>query len=774
MRTLLSSPQQLIDWCNRIIIGSLNLLLIVTPLIFYTQTSELFELNKMNFVYLSAIVMVTAWSTKMVLAKRLMVRRTSFDWWIALLIIALLLSSLLSIHPYTSWWGYYSRFNGGLASWLAYLAIFYTAVNSIGRRNLPSLLVSALIGLLLSALYALPEHLGHSPSCLVITGRFDANCWIQDVTHRVFGTFGQPNWLAAHLVTLWPLALVLTPLTKQLAQLIKLPSSLVGFFLSATLIASLLALLFTKSRSGFLGLLVAIFILLLGAIIPLIWSKMGKKLSTKNRTYQNPNLTSLLSLGRWRIPLAVCLVMIAAIALIGSPYTLSLNQILSSSQEPYPSQVVSQNEPDQIINRLESGGTDSGEIRKIVWLGALKVWLRYPLFGSGPETFAYSYYLDRPLEHNLVSEWNFLYNKAHNEFLNLLATTGLVGVIAYLLIVAWLIHLAWKGWWQGLVLPGEKLKDSNLHQVMAYASLGILAGLGGLMVSNFFGFATVSVMVLMIAMMIWLEFWLYDQPPVKTTVNSIKLTQVAGLVIIFAIAGGLLLSLSKRVTADTLYAKGRSLVTGGEYLFGAEYLTRAARLVPREALYYDELAGAYSRLALEMHQRALELETRLETNPDDEELLAGLESVRELREEFVNRAREFNQLTLELNPVHLNFYKSGARVYNRLAQIDPKYHLKTKEVLEKARRLAPTDPHLSYNLALVYATISDYQDALEMMEITLRMKPDYQAAWYSLGNLYEIMEEEEMAVATYRHLLEQINPGHQEAREALENLGGLD
>src|SRR5690606_34366285 len=63
------------------------------------------------------------------------------------------------------------------------------------------------------------------------------------------------------------------------------------------------------------------------------------------------------------------------------------------------------------------GGTDSGKIRQIVWQGAVDIWKANPVFGSGVETFAYAYYLHRPADHNLTSEWDYLYNKAHNEYL---------------------------------------------------------------------------------------------------------------------------------------------------------------------------------------------------------------------------------------------------------------------------------------------------------------------------------------------------------------------
>ena len=72
----------------------------------------------------------------------------------------------------------------------------------------------------------------------------------------------------------------------------------------------------------------------------------------------------------------------------------------------------------------ELGGTDPGKIRLLVWQGAFEAWKNNPIFGTGVETFAFAYYKYKSPAHNLTSEWNFLYNKAHNEFLNYLTTTG--------------------------------------------------------------------------------------------------------------------------------------------------------------------------------------------------------------------------------------------------------------------------------------------------------------------------------------------------------------
>lgn len=115
--------------------------------------------------------------------------------------------------------------------------------------------------------------------------------------------------------------------------------------------------------------------------------------------------------------------------------------------------------------------TSSANIRTLVWQGALDTWRNNSLVGTGPETFAYSYYQYRPVEHNLTSEWNFVYSKAHNEYLNYLANTGFIGSLGYLLFTIYSIKVL------------SKHKE-------------LLAGYIALLVSNLFSF-TVSTTALL-------------------------------------------------------------------------------------------------------------------------------------------------------------------------------------------------------------------------------------------------------------------------------------
>jgi O-antigen ligase len=243
----------------------------------------------------------------------------------------------------------------------------------------------------------------------------DKNVWVQDVQNRVFSTLGQPNWLAAFLIALIPLTW---------ANIIKKPFT----YIMSTLF--FISLLLTKSRSGLLGFIVADLV---------FW---GFQLYKSRQKFVK----------EFVIFNSIFLVLFLVI------------------KTPFNSEVA----PVSSGPALETGGTESGAIRKIVWKGAISIWKHYPILGTGPETFAYSYYNFRPVEHNLVSEWDFIYNKAHNEYLNLMATTGSLGIISYLFLIGTSVLLF--------------IKNSKFE---------LLAGYTGLLVSNFFGFSVVPTQLIL-------------------------------------------------------------------------------------------------------------------------------------------------------------------------------------------------------------------------------------------------------------------------------------
>jgi putative inorganic carbon (HCO3(-)) transporter len=747
-----------IDLFQKIILFLFHFLLFSVPLIFTWSNEELFEFPKMLLTYGATVLIVSAWLARMVVKQKVIFRKTPFDIPIAFFLISQMISTLLSIHPHTSMFGYYTRFHGGLLSFVCYALLFYAFVSNLHRRHLRGVFLTTFVSAFLVTLMAIPEHFGHGFTCLLINTSqkslkmgplsyapsellksFDVSCWIQDVQNRVFATFGQPNWLAAYAIILIPLGISLS-LNSEEDSTPTRSFSLTQFFYFAVTILLFMALLFTKSRSGVLGLGLGMAVYFGG----LLWIR-PKKI---------PQLSALL----------VALGVIAVF--FGTPYTPSFkeftNRVTGSPVKQAP--LTETQAAPEGANRLEVGGTDSGEIRKIVWKGAVKVWQRYPIFGSGVETFAYSYYKDRPMEHNLVSEWDFLYNKAHNEFLNFLATTGIVGLLSYLLMLASfvLIPLAivfipksvkevskkFPSWIHTSV---ENWPDTYSSSQKTFA-LSFAAGIIALSVSNFFGFSTVMVTILMF---LFPAFFLQmvDEPQVEHVVVrkgdiEFSFTQLVGLGTISLSTLLLVFFTWNMWRADHIYTQGKTDMLTGHGDRALDELEKARRLSPSEGIFYDQLSLLYSQYAIAYAQA-------------QDATSAG---------EFANLAQKTSDQLLEINPVHLNYYKSKTRVLISLAQLDPNMLNYAKENLKKAHELGPTDPKIMYNLAIIEDSLGESDQAFKDMKTTVEMKPNYAAARSSLAGLYEQRKDFDEAKKQYEYILKNIDPSSVDTKTKLDTL----
>jgi len=58
------------------------------------------------------------------------------------------------------------------------------------------------------------------------------------------------------------------------------------------------------------------------------------------------------------------------------------------------------------------------------------------------------------------------------------------------------------------------------------------------------------------------------------------------------------------------------------------------------------------------------------------------------------------------------------------------------EAIKKAADLAPTDADVSYNLGVLYGQTGDVKNAVKTLENTIKLKPDYEKAYYALGIFY--------------------------------------
>ncbi len=792
---------RLINFCNRAIEYSFYALLFLVPLAFASNTSELFEFNKMWLTFVITIIIGVSWIAKMILQRRILLCRTPLDIPIFLFLASQIISTLFSWDMHVSIWGYYSRFNGGLFSILSYVFLYYAFLsNFVNQRGVTlqegvptplrqgfagqagpnaitmakRLIFISLFSGLIVALWGLPSHFGYDPTCLLIRGSLDITCWTADFQPkvRIFSTLGQPAWLAAYLAILIPIAIAYaikqTRTKGQEARNYLLPVAC--YLLLVTLFY--IDLLYTRARSGILAVFAFFFILFVFFIFRL-W-KTKSRLNMQNKAL-----------------LIIIVIFPIVTFFIGQPFSQLDKFTFEGVKKTLFKQDVAKDQkaatPKEPVAHLgELGGTDSGTIRLYVWRGALEAWRNYPIFGTGPETFAFAYYKFKPQGHNLTSEYNFIYNKAHNEYLNYLATTGAFGLGTYLLMIGSFLFLSFKKLKaqmskvkteiQNSKLQKEKLSVFSFSFELCVLSFALLAGYVSILITNFFGFSVVitNLYLFLIPAFIFSlngsleprKNFAFPQKALKldklSKITASQTTAITGVVIIGLYMIYVLFSFWR---ADVSYATGYNLDRTGSYQEAYPNLYKAISQRGSEPVFKDEWSFNNAILAASLLRQQ---ESKLSSE--------GAKIVSDLVQEAIKTS---NGITSD-HAKNVIFWKTRVRVFYTLTQVNPSYFDSALDAIKKAKELAPTDAVISYNLGVLYGQKGEIGNAIGVLLETVRLKPDYRDAHYALGLMYnqasldekgKVVNQKflEKAIGEMKYILSHISPNDQGAKEALKS-----
>jgi len=588
-------------------------------------------------------------------------------------LITQLLSTIFSSDLHTSIFGYYSRLNGGFLSTLSFILLSTILTNYLEPLFINRIINISLISGFIVASYGIAEAFG-----------IDKHLWVQDVQNRVFSTLGQPNWLAAYLGVLLPLSLyrLLSSKSKLLVTIYYLLFT--GYYL---------CLLFTKSKSGIIAATISLAIFFVlhffktkrfqPIIIP------GLLLIILSITINNPIKDKLF------------------------PPKLTTNNLLTTNLNVTPSE----------------------DIRKIVWTGALQLWKQFPVFGTGPETFGYSYYWVRPASHNLTSEWDFIYNKAHNEYLNYLATTGTIGFVAYLLIII-IVIIKFFSHYQAVRFSSD--------QQPWLLSIAIFTSFVSILITNLAGF-TVTV----ISLFFFILPGLIDPIPATTSRPAPKSGPLISLFIIL-----IFLSLLSQTIfyylADITYAQALALDNNHQYQPAFNQINTSLSYRSNEPTYLIKSASLASKLAV-----------GYQSDPDPAQT-----------EKYTRIAIQNSQKAVTVSPFNLNLWKERAQVYYYLATIDTKYYSSALQSLEAAAKLAPTDAKTFYLLGQFYQNTTDVDSTLKYYQQAITLKPNYDHAYFALGQIYLEQKNYSQAQDMFKKVLI-IAPANTDAQKYLDQIAKI-
>lgn len=715
----------------------------ITPFVMMPRTSELFEFNKMIVIYLAALLVFCLWFAWQFAQRNLTV---IFHWIlipIGLFLLSQILATIFSIDQWTSVFGYYGRFNGGLLSIIAYLILFGAYCTVADRSHVHRSLIISVIAAVGVVLWGIPGWFGADLSCYAFTGDLTNACWTAQFQPdvRMFSTLGQPNWLGAYLVLIIPFTWVL--LTQVAAKKGLRQWQSVAYLGAIPILTA--GVLMTRSRSAMIALAIsaAVFVAYYAFVYR---EKLERQI---------------------KLPAAVFVSMLIPFFILGtgtamidrylpiswfqeSPASTELPE--SAGSEIDGSAGAEQSDQEQSNGRIVI--TDSWTIRTIVWQGAWELSQRFPVLGTGVETFAYSYYLTRPVEHNMTSEWDFLYNKAHNEFLNYLATTGWVGFGSYMVMIGAVIAVMH----QAVFTKGIRKPERLLYA-------GLLASYLSILVTNFFGFSISVVQVFFYLLPAFaLVYRWNDHPPTKDlSLPQSPAFSIVGqnaMIVVLLVGVGYI---GLYYLADIDYAQAESLRRLGRYQAAYEQYQEAIELRD-EHVYREQMSKVLAQLGFAVSYQ------------DQPELAKDL---------FALADQELAQ-AISRSQLNVLYWKTASRnaYVQYQAFLEPERLEDALSYLEQAQVLSPTDPRIPHSQALFTSLIvEDLQqrsndepdrtadteqlrsEAIALAQQSVALKPDYVDAVTLLAQLHLQAGNQDQAHQVIQEYRESFGTGIPEIEE---------
>jgi O-antigen ligase len=608
-------------------------IVVLTPLLFNPYSRRVFEPEKAVALRIVGVLCIAGWIVAALSARSqpaaerpvpLWRWRVAVAWWpIVGLTLVLLAATAGSVSPRTSWAGSY-EWRQGAVTFLACLALFVTAARSFptatGLTRLVGLMEATSV---VVAAYGISQYCGWNPLP-----------WTRTIEGRAFSSLGHPNFLAAYLVLIIPVAVARMATSAAASRAWGLHLAVVG--------VDALSLLLTFSRSGWLGLSVA------AACFGWLHVRGGAA-------------NSLVRRGRW-----VAGVVVAGLALF----------MLTAFLDPHGWFSYSPLEP---IHSFLRGKSATAQVRIAIWNGALHAIRTRPWLGYGPETFRLSFPPVYPSALSLYGGVTAAGDHAHNEWLDWGLSTGLLGLAAYL----WLVVAAFRRAARSL----PRIAAPSLR----WLQIGLIAGAAGYLAQNQLSFGTIAPLAhfwLFLGLMVALA-----QPagaePVTSGVAPIRLdgrrSRVGALIAAAFVAIATYFVLwpdIKSLAADVLVAKAQLASETGDWLTVLGLYDQAIRLAPATDRYLAWQAEAYDALAVEQNKASAfaqgeeRLQQALELAPGDVAYWTSLGTlyydwgVGARDAERLNAAVEAFRRASILSPTDPDIYTHWGRTYHALKQYD--------------------------------------------------------------------------------------------------------
>lgn len=220
------------------------------------------------------------------------------------------------------------------------------------------------------------------------------------------------------------------------------------------------------------------------------------------------------------------------------------------------------------------------------WKAGLQTFLERPVIGTGPSTFRYGFTKHKSIKYIRATGTGVIQADAHNDIIQFLATTGSVGLAAYLYL------------WYVLFTQGiKKIRKDN-----DFIGVGCFLSLLALFIQNQFNFSTVTTSATA-AFLAGILF--YNRQERVISLNISRFVRKTATLIIIILAIFLTLRVGQFIQAYLTYKKGLSFKENGDISTAIQLISAASQIAPRNGTYLNSLVQVYREVAKKIKDEEL-------------------------------------------------------------------------------------------------------------------------------------------------------------------------
>ena len=710
---------------HSIIFALVILSVLATTLFFLPTTSEFFEFNKFTAVLLFTIIALIMWATRMVFEKRTVFTRTPLDIPLIILVAVFFIATFSSIDQFISFFGKHGRIWPSFLTLATLAVLYFTIVSNIRSKKQVNIVLWILTA---SSVIA---------SLVAIVSYFGAFLPFEFAQLRSFNPLGIINRLAL-------LQILVLPITVSWAiyERDKIARTVATI---ATLIIAF-SFILINSAPAYIGIAAALAFLSVGTLrVKLTKSQQGGA-----------------------AVLAVFIVLFLVIRFVPQVAKGTLySWIVAKDQGVTDTQ--------QIDTPKE---TSPG--RRSSWDIAAQVIGKRPVLGTGPGTFQFVYTQLKPRYVNTTDDWATRFERSSSEFVEIVATTGIIGTLAFLVFVVTILRFIWS-----LIF---KSQNSLIYLPIASAIVGYSVAIFAVSSS----FATSAIFFILLALLSILakvssENHVYEITvelaalkskfawfPLSSSGDSLIKTEEGArgaksqiLPWLFAIVVLILSALVIRYQinayqADYFYRQSLLASRSNDGNKTVTMLQNAILANPRVDTYHRALSQTSLNAALNLSRQS-------QLTDDQRQLLSQLAQV---AIDQGKAASGYQILPLRLpgiSAANVANWETLSSVYQALIGSINGADVHTTNTLAQAVSLDPQNPILHNRLGQLYQRLGDLDLAQRKYEDAIIVKGDFGPAHYNLANLLIEKQGDVTRIVNELTIAKRVLPQEDPARSDIEN-----